>query len=774
MSTFSELDQRYYPKGQTYSRDEINAIALGVAGSNLGPATTSTNPGALPQGKSYTFNSAGTYTNFKDVTNTAITIPAPPAGQAIVNGIFYCNGTYWLASYNLITPPTVDVSGKEDVTNKSTTFTAPDDTHYPTALAVSKILQRMKQYNLFYSANYTDGFFTGDVATTTIALTTPPGTMPFPFINKAFGITSSVSGKSSYAIKSLIPVVSTDRWVYGAWFNTTQTFAQSGIASIGWYHQTTTGTTASFPMLWTSAQLIAGATKVSGVYTSTCVAVVGDWAYISVNNTADTAAGTTSISLLAYATGTATAAAYSLYIANLTMLMGESSLHPYVYYDNSAYGFDTGTNAKVSHATLLTEMGQKQGASKYLNLLNDYNNFFTKWLIGSGTSATISNAIGPGIQPYPLIKNVLQVNGISAHSAYVNANIPVISTDRYIYGAWFNKALWSTITGIGTIGFSTQSVTNVGGIVSTGICLIGSATMVAGKTLTAGIHTLTVEAVSGDWVYISCKNNSDNGATTAYTSVNPFVTGTGTSAPYSIYWANFTFLKGVQTIDPWMVYDNTAFPITSLVSPLNGKKLYVEGDSIMQQGLVTGNIVSRTGAILTNTAVAGNTWAVNASGTGSMVPRLSAITPSNADVIMIACGTNDWGKNSTFGSFASRSNTSEFYSSVYNGLLTLRTNNPQTPILLVLPSQRYYQGTGPDGTNRPNTNVQGKTLLDYVNAMKEIAALLSIKVADQYSEMGFTYENLGLYTADGLHANATGAQLAGAYLTNKLNALSFI
>jgi hypothetical protein len=104
MSTLTELEDFFYTKDQTFSRDELNSLIAGVSGGDLGPATIATVPAAAASGQSYSFTDPGTYL-FKDASNTAITVPAPPTGKAIINGRFYYNGAYYKAVYSLITIP---------------------------------------------------------------------------------------------------------------------------------------------------------------------------------------------------------------------------------------------------------------------------------------------------------------------------------------------------------------------------------------------------------------------------------------------------------------------------------------------------------------------------------------------------------------------------------------------------------------------------------------------------------------------------------------------
>ena len=64
------------------------------------------------------------------------------------------------------------------------------------------------------------------------------------------------------------------------------------------------------------------------------------------------------------------------------------------------------------------------------------------------------------------------------------------------------------------------------------------------------------------------------------------------------------------------------------------------------------------------------------------------------------------------------------------------------------------------------TNEEGNTLLDYVNAIKDIAFKYSIPVLDLYEIGGINSYTYNTYTLDGLHPNNAGyAELSGKLLS---------
>lgn len=73
------------------------------------------------------------------------------------------------------------------------------------------------------------------------------------------------------------------------------------------------------------------------------------------------------------------------------------------------------------------------------------------------------------------------------------------------------------------------------------------------------------------------------------------------------------------------------------------------------------------------------------------VNRLDTI-PTDADVIVIFGGTNDWGNNATLGTI-SDTGTSTFYGAYKHILEWLAINRPNAKVMTMTPLKRYYRGT---------------------------------------------------------------------------------
>lgn len=194
------------------------------------------------------------------------------------------------------------------------------------------------------------------------------------------------------------------------------------------------------------------------------------------------------------------------------------------------------------------------------------------------------------------------------------------------------------------------------------------------------------------------------------------------------------------------------------------------GDSITwgDNGLGTGsNSVSWLAQLpfgkVNNNGVKGSRIAVTAGKTDSFVERYAAIP--TAPVISIEGGTNDYQNNVPLGDINSTDNTT-FYGALKTVFKGVRENNPDSKIFVMTPMKRTYgYGIGPNGI--------GLKLLDYVNAIKEVADLYSIPVLDLYSMSGispFITAHVPKYFADGLHPTNEGyiwlADVIWAFIQN--------
>ena len=211
---------------------------------------------------------------------------------------------------------------------------------------------------------------------------------------------------------------------------------------------------------------------------------------------------------------------------------------------------------------------------------------------------------------------------------------------------------------------------------------------------------------------------------------------------------------------------------TYFMSKWYGKKAVIIGDSITagSDGSTSGASVVPTESNfpsqlklklnlnnIINYGQAGTTIAQtsgNDNGMGSIafVNRFKNMD-DDADLIIVFGGTNDYGISYTtdFGTPADTEKTTFYGALNYlcNGLIEKYKGKT---IVFLTPLHRDIE----------TANTKGKTLIDYVNAIKEVCQIWGIPVIDAYNLSGFTPKNSSFkseFLPDGLHPNETGYKL---------------
>ena len=152
---------------------------------------------------------------------------------------------------------------------------------------------------------------------------------------------------------------------------------------------------------------------------------------------------------------------------------------------------------------------------------------------------------------------------------------------------------------------------------------------------------------------------------------------------------------------------------------------------------------------------------------------------NDADIIFVLGGTNDYSHSSLsktdtapFGVFSDRTDKT-FYGALhvlYQGLLR-KYIGKQIVVITPLPMIALIGKEGDYLQTNPDTN---KNLLDYCNAIKEVAGYYSIPVIDMLREFGINPiidELKESFVPDGIHPNAKGAKILAEKIASKLECL---
>ena len=140
--------------------------------------------------------------------------------------------------------------------------------------------------------------------------------------------------------------------------------------------------------------------------------------------------------------------------------------------------------------------------------------------------------------------------------------------------------------------------------------------------------------------------------------------------------------------------------------------------------------------------------------------------PDDTDLVLVFGGTNDYGHgDAPFGSWGDRTNDT-FIGACHYLFSELIKKYPNARIVIMTPLQTSYDQT-------PSANT-GKPLIDYVDAIIEVAAHYSLPVLDLYRTSGICPripEHLTRFMPDGLHPNDEGAARIAERLAAFLAAL---
>lgn len=138
----------------------------------------------------------------------------------------------------------------------------------------------------------------------------------------------------------------------------------------------------------------------------------------------------------------------------------------------------------------------------------------------------------------------------------------------------------------------------------------------------------------------------------------------------------------------------------------------------------------------------------------SRVPELD----SDADVIMVFGGTNDFGHgDAPMGNMNDRT-PDTFYGALHTLYASLITRFPNALIAVMTPLHRLTEDEIYDENGRKRVGV----LLDYVNAIRQVAEFYSLPILDLYRESGLQPRVPAIqemYIPDGLHPNDAGHEI---------------
>ncbi len=196
---------------------------------------------------------------------------------------------------------------------------------------------------------------------------------------------------------------------------------------------------------------------------------------------------------------------------------------------------------------------------------------------------------------------------------------------------------------------------------------------------------------------------------------------------------------------------------------LNGLKINFIGDSItegcgvLDQANNFVNRIAKKGAVCRNYGLSGTRIARQRVPGEHPQPdmyfesRLDAMQ-DDADLVLVFGGTNDCGHgDADLGCMQDRT-CDTFYGALHSLCVALINKHPQATIAFVTPLHCHYE-------ERPRPCGKPGLLIDYVNAVRQVAQYYSLPVLDLYANSGLQCAVpviKQMYVPDGLHPNDAG------------------
>lgn len=137
----------------------------------------------------------------------------------------------------------------------------------------------------------------------------------------------------------------------------------------------------------------------------------------------------------------------------------------------------------------------------------------------------------------------------------------------------------------------------------------------------------------------------------------------------------------------------------------------------------------------------------------------SAVIPEDLDAIVIFGGTNDYGHGEAKFGDKDGFDVYTFYGALNTLFTFFNRERPNTKVIFLTPLHRV----GEDNPSQP----EGKTLKDYVDAIKEIAARYDVHIIDLFEEAPIDPHDPEL-VPDGLHPSDKGHEILAEFVGKEL------
>ncbi|MCT1658909.1 SGNH/GDSL hydrolase family protein [Staphylococcus epidermidis] len=215
-----------------------------------------------------------------------------------------------------------------------------------------------------------------------------------------------------------------------------------------------------------------------------------------------------------------------------------------------------------------------------------------------------------------------------------------------------------------------------------------------------------------------------------------------------------TNAKSVTTANGTIVHD---FTPKSKIRKV--KTIGTIGDSVAKGSGAKTNftqmLAKKIKAKSTNLAVSGATMSTNKE--NSIYDQATKI---KADLIIVQGTDDDWTNDINIGT--DKTDTKTFYGAFYSAISKIKSNNPNSKIIVMTPTKQCYIKDGKTIRKDTTKNGLGYTLADYVDVQIDACNELDIPVYDAYHSTQFK-PNIPSYRKssmpDGVHPNEKGHEV---------------
>jgi lysophospholipase L1-like esterase len=174
-------------------------------------------------------------------------------------------------------------------------------------------------------------------------------------------------------------------------------------------------------------------------------------------------------------------------------------------------------------------------------------------------------------------------------------------------------------------------------------------------------------------------------------------------------------------------------------------------------------------------AIATDDWTIQEAQAGSgsdyfpeQLSTLKSIDFDTVDIAVIHYGTNDFGGGVAIGADSTATDHSTLCGALRYSIEKLLTAYPKLRIYISLPVFRFWESNGATTYSDAYQNSLNKTLIDYIEAMRDVAKEYNLPVIDGYYGLGINKANAVAYLSDGTHHNEAGTKRFGTFIGSQI------